>query len=238
LVQYGTWRPYVGSDAILLAVALLIIGAALAYLGTRLRHPVGVDRPGKVVGAFLVVMWCLSLATFLIAVSTYLKALYQQYGDVTLPTSPVSPITALSGLASFAIIAYLSRHHGVRSALGSAIVGVIAAPMIFELPFDLIVAGRTYPPMPATQYTLLFFLPLFLVEISSFSLLTLSPLTKLSKYTLFSLAAMFFVFAVWALFGFSYPSSQIPFVLNAVSKVLSFASATTLFLPQAESPTQ
>jgi hypothetical protein len=80
--------------------------------------------------------------------------------------------------------------------------------------------------------TLLYFLPLFLVEISSFTLLTLSPVMNLSKYTLFSLAAMFFVFAVWALFGFSYPSDPIPIALNAVSKILSFVVSITLFLPQ------
>jgi hypothetical protein len=59
-----------------------------------------------------------------------------------------------------------------------------------------------------------------------------APLTKMSKYTLFSLAAMFLVFAIWALFGFSYPSYPIPFALNAVSKILSFVAAVTLFLPQ------
>ena len=91
--------------------------------------------------------------------------------------------------------------------------------------------ARTYPPTPALQYTLLFFLPLFILEIASFSLLTLSPLMKISKLTLFSLGAMFFVFAIWALFGFSYPSSPIPFALNAISKVLSFVTAITPFLP-------
>jgi hypothetical protein len=48
--------------------------------------------------------------------------------------------------------------------------------MIFELPYDLIVMWRLYPPV-STQLTLLYFLPLFLVEISSFSLLTMSPST-------------------------------------------------------------
>jgi hypothetical protein len=74
----------------------------------------------------------------------------------------------------------------------SAFVGTAAAPMISELPFDLIVMGRTYPPIPPspTLYRLLFFLPLFVVEISTFSLLTLSPLTRLSKDTLFSLAGV------------------------------------------------
>ena len=179
-------------------------------------------------------IWFLSLASFAIAVGTYVSVLYQQVGPVTLPTSPISPVTDLSILVAFIGIAYLSRHAGLKTALGSAIIGTVAAPLIFELPFDLIVMGRTYPPTPALQYTLLFFLPLFILEIASFSLLTLSPLTKLSKVTLFSLGAMFFVFAIWALFGFSYPSSPIPFALNAISKVLSFVTAITLFLPYKE----
>jgi len=228
----GLWAPYLGNDALLLAIPLLIIGVVLGYLGTRLHHSIGVDRPGKAVSILLVMIWILALATFLIAVGTYVGALIQQVGPITLPTNPISPITGLSGLIAFIIIAYLSRHHGLRIALGSAVVGTIAAPMIFELPFDLIVMWRTYPPAPATQFTLLYFLPLFLIEISSFSLLTLSPLMKLSKFTFFSLAAMFFVFAVWALFGFSYPSHPIQFVLNAVSKILSFVAAITLFLPK------
>jgi hypothetical protein len=215
---------------LLLAAVLFVIAAVLAYLGTRLRQPVGVSRPGKTVGVLLVVMWGLSLATLVIAVGTYGRAFLQQYGNVTLPANPISPITTLSGLIAFILIAYLTRQHGVKTALGSAIVGSVAAPMIFELPFDLIVMWRTYPPPPATQYTLLYFLPLFLLEISSFSLLTLSPLTKVSKLTLFSLAAVFAVFAVWALFGFSYPLHPIPIALNAVSKMLCFVVSISLFV--------
>lgn len=233
MTQYGTWSPYVGNDALLLAVALVIIAGVSAYLGTRLHHSVGVNRPGKTVSIFLVVMWCLSLATFAIAVGTYVRALFQQYGAFTPPPSPITPVTVLSGLVSFIVISYLTRHHGLKIALGSALVGTIAAPFIFELPFDLIVMGRLYPP-PATQLTLLYFLPLFLVEISSFSLLTLSPSMKLSKYTLFSMAAMLLVFAVWALFGFSHPSNPISFALNVASKILSFVAAVTLFFRRSE----
>lgn len=234
MIRYGTWSPYAGNDALWLAVTLLMIAGVLVYLGSRLHRPVGVARPGRTVGIFLLVMWFLSLATFVIAVGTYVSALYEQVGPVTLPTSPISPITGLSSLVAFIIIAYITRHAGLKTALGSAMIGTVVAPLIFELPFDLIVMGRTYPPAPAAQYTLLFFLPLFLLEIASFSLLTLSPVTKLSNYTLFSLGAMFFVFAFWALFGFSYPSSPISFVLNSVSKVLSFVAAVTLFLPHME----
>jgi hypothetical protein len=232
VIQYGTWSPYAGVDAFILAATLLVITGVLATLGTSLQRSVEVERPGCALSILLLVIWVVSLATLVIAVSTYMRALYQQYGNVTIPTNPISPITSLSGLLTFILIAYISRHHGLKIALGSALVGTAAAPMIFELPFDLIVMFRTYPPMPATLFTLLFFLPLFLLEISTFSLLTLSPLSRISKYTLFSLAAMFFVFTVWALFGFSYPSTPIPMALNVVSKVLSFIAAITLFLPQ------
>jgi hypothetical protein len=227
----------VGTDAVFLAVTLLAIGVLLTYLGRKLIGVVGIKRPGKAVGAFMITIWSLSLATFLIAVSTYGLQLYQQHMLAAQPTNPISPITYLCGLGTFIIIAYLSRSHGLKIALGSAFVGMAAAPMIFELPFDLIVMGRTYPPLPPapTLFRLLFFLPLFLVEISTFSLLTLSPLTKLSKYTLFSLAGMFFVFAVWAFLGFSYPSEPISITLNGISKILSFIAAITLFLNSSKS---
>jgi hypothetical protein len=165
MTQYGTWSPYVGSDALLLAVALLIIAGVLAYLGTRLHCSVGVQRPGKTVSILLIVIWVLSFLTLGNAVGIYYRAETQQYGAITLPTNPISPITDLSGIAVFIVIVYLARHHGLKIALGSAIVGTIAAPMMFELPFDLIVMWRTYPPAPATQFTLLYFLPLFLWEI-------------------------------------------------------------------------
>lgn len=232
MTEYGTWGPYVGTDAVFLAVTLLAIGVFVMYLGTRLIGAVGIKRPGRTVSVFMIIIWGLSLATFLIAVRTYGLQLYQLHMVEALPSNPISPITALSGIATYIIISYVTRSHGLNVALGSAFVGTAAAPMIFELPFDLIVMGRTYPPIPPapTLFRLLFFLPLFLVEISTFSLLTLSPLTKLSKYTLFSLAGVFFVFAIWAFFGFSYPSDPVSLTLNGLSKILSFVTAITLFI--------
>jgi len=230
MIQYGTWSPYEGSSALLLAFVLFVIAGLFTYLGSKRYNPIQLEQSGKIVGIFLVTIWCLSLVTFLNSIITYMQSLFQQVGNFTAPTSPISPITFVSGLVTFVIIAYLSRSHGLKIALGSAIVGTIAAPMIFELPYDLVVMGKLYPPV-SIQITMLFFLPLFLIEISSYSLLTLSPLTKISKYTLFTLAAMFFVFSIWALFGFTYPSSAASFVLNAVSKVLCFVTAITLFLP-------
>jgi len=232
MTQYGTWRPYGGSNSILLAGVLLIVTGVLISLAIRLHHPIAVKRPGKFLGVALVVIWLLAVTTFLVAVIIYVRALYQQVGHFTGPVNPITPITETSGLIAFIAIAYLARRSGFWVAFGSAIVGTIAAPMIFELPFDLIVMWRTYPPAPEILFTLLFFFPLFLVEASSFAMLTFSPLMKLSRYTLFLLAGMFLIFAVWALFGFAYPAAPIPVALNTISKILTFATAVSLFLQQ------
>jgi len=94
--------------------------------------------------------------------------------------------------------------------------------------------ARIYPPIPPNPalYRALFFLPLFVIEITTLSLLTMSPLVKLSKGALFALASMLAVFAVWALFGFAYPSAPIPTALNILSKILAFVTVLCLFLPQ------
>ena len=82
------------------------------------------------------------------------------------------------------------------------------------------------------MYRVLFFAPLFLVEITTLSLLTLSPVVRVSRATFYSLALMLAVFAVWALPGFGYPSSPVPYALNVISKLLAFVTVLTLFLPR------
>ena len=234
-MTHQAWSPFGGSNSIILAIVLLIVTGVLMYLAVRFHHPIAVKRPGKVLGVAIVVMWVLSVTTFVVAVITYVLALYQQVGHFTGPANPITPVTMISGVVAFVVIAYLARRSGFWVAVGSAMVGTIAAPMIFELPFDLIVMGRTYPPAPAILFTLLFFLPLFLVELSSFAMLTLSPYMKLSRSTLFLLAGMFLVFAVWAVFGFAYPAAPIPIALNMIAKLLAFAAAVSLFLPPEKS---
>lgn len=231
-MRTANWSPYAGSGSIILAIVLLIITGLLVSFALRLRRPIAVKRPGMFGAVLLIVIWLLSVTTFLVAITVYVSTLYQQVGQVTGPADPITPVTIASGLFAFFVIVFLTQRSGFWVALGSAIVGAIAAPMIFELPFDLIVMGRTFPPQPAALYTLLFFLPLFLVEISSFALLTLSPMMTLSRSTLYLLAGMFCVFAVWALFGFAYPSTPLPTAFNMLSKVLAFAVAISLFLPE------
>ncbi len=226
----GNWSPYTGSGSILLAIGLLIVTGVLLYFAIRLHRPILFKRPGKVLGVSLVVMWFLSVIAFLVAVTIYGTVLRQQVGHITAVANPITPVTMISAVLAFFMIIILAQKSGPRIAIGSAIVGTIAAPMIFELPFDLIVMWRTYPPTPAIPFTLLFFVPLFLVELLSFAMLTLSPFMKLSRYTLFLLAGMFLIFAVWALFGFAYPLTPLPIAFNMIAKVIAFAAAVSLFL--------
>lgn len=235
MTHYGTWSPYTGGNSIILAVVLFLVVGILLFLAIRLHHQIEVKRPGKLLLASLVGMWLLSVTTFLMAAGIYALADEQQKISFTGPLNPIFPVTAASGVVTFFVIMFLTQRSGFWIAVGSAIVGAIAAPMIFEFPFDLIVMWRTYPPAPGIAFTLLYFLSLFLIEMTSFMLLTFSPHMKLSRSTLFLLAGMFLVFAVWALFGFAYPATPIPVALNVISKVLAFATAISLFLPAGKS---
>ena len=231
----GTWAPYTGADAILLAATLLVVAAIFAYLGLKLRVPRTLARPGRTTSLLLVLIWLVSLLAFVVDSVTYgwvlkeanLAATYKSY---TAP-NPVTPITEAGAAIAFVIILVLTRKHGFKIAFLSAFVGALVAPMIFELPFDLIVLTRIYPSIPPapTVFRLLFFLPLFLLELSTMSFLAFSPLTKMSKYTHFSLAGFFVVFAVWAAFGFSYPSDLLDTLFNDLSKALCFVVAITFF---------
>jgi hypothetical protein len=122
--------------------------------------------------------------------------------------------------------------------LASGFIGAIAAPMIFELPFDLIVMARSHPVIDPALYRPLLFGCLFAIEITTLLLLRLSPMVRLTRATFFSFVLMLGVFAVWALSGFGYPSAPLPTALNIASKILAFVTALTLFLPQRPAPGQ
>ena len=229
------WSPYAGSSSFILAGVLLLATVVLMYVGVRFRQGKPGIRPGKFLGALLISSFVLAILTFLTAVGAYGLADVQQGINFT-STDPITPVTLTAAIVTFFVILYLTHKRGARAAIGSAIVGTIAAPLIFELPFDLIVMWQTFPPSPPTLYTPLFFFPLFLVEILSFALLTLSPVMRLSKVTFFLLAGMFFVFAVWALAGFAYPSTPFPIAMNMLSKIVAFAVAISLFWRGREKP--
>ncbi len=242
MIKYQ-WVSY-GEDArIWLAIILLAAASGVILAGIRLPLPVRTARPGLVGRGPLIFVWLASIPAFLAALTIYLRQFIHDYGVNALanePKDPVAPITFTAVVVVFIIILISCRSAAIGTRLAGAAIGAIAAPMIFELPFDLIVMARTYPsisPDPAL-YRLLFFAPLFLIEITTLLLLRLSPMVRLTRATFFSFALMLGVFAVWALSGFGYPSAPLPTALNMVSKVLAFVTVLTLFLPQRPAPEQ
>ncbi|MGO9220502.1 MAG: hypothetical protein ACLP5E_22495 [Streptosporangiaceae bacterium] len=227
----GTWIGYSGTARIGLAVVLLAIAGGLAYAGIRWPGPFQARKPRPAVANLMIAAWILAIATFLVCVSLYVHQARQDFPGRTAPTDPITPVTII-GVGIVFIVVLTTSTRGPVARLGSAAIGALAAPMIFELPFDLIVMTRTYPiPPDPAWYRALFFLPLFAVELTTLALLTLSPMVRLSRATFFCFALMLAVFAVWALFGFGYPSAPVPITLNVVSKILAFVTALTLFLP-------
>jgi len=228
------WVSYRGGEAILLAIALLVVASGFAYAGKRLRAPLEITRPGGIAAGFMIAIWLLVIYNVLVATFVYGLQVKQAYPGFVAPRVRVG--TFLDAPVTFLVILYLTRRWGWKVALASAVIGTAAAPMIFEFPFDLIVMTRTNPPIPTYPmlYRQLFFLPLFLVEFSTVSLLTLLPSMRVTAYASYAVAGMFLVFAVWAAFGFAFPTEPLPLALNVISKILCFVAVIMLFVWRAD----
>jgi hypothetical protein len=235
VTQYGTWVSYSGAARIWLAAGLLAAAAGVAVAGARLPlpRPGWAARPAPAAVAGLLLAWLAAGVAFLACVSVYVQHYVAAYPGRSTPVNHVAPVTFVSAVAVFVIVLIVTRRSlSVGPRLASAAIAAIAAPMIFELPFDLIVMARTYPAIPPhpAAYRALFFVPLFLIEITTLLLLRLAPTVRLTRATFFALALMLGVFAVWAGFGFGYPSDPASTALNIVSKILAFVTVLTLFL--------
>jgi len=243
MTQYGTWVSYGGDARIWLATGLLAVAGGVTLAGIRLPLPVHATRPGPAGRTAMIVAWAASIVAFLVGLTIYVRQYLHTYHLTTpaAPKDPIAPVTFTAAVVTFFVIFFVSRGSlGIRARLVSGAVGAIAAPMIFELPFDLIVMTRTYPSIPPDPalYRAVFFVPLFLIEITTLLLLRLSPMVRLTRATFFSFALMLGVFAVWALSGFGYPSAPLPTALNMASKILAFVTVLTLFLPWRPAPQQ
>jgi hypothetical protein len=229
------WISYGSGEAILLAIVLLVVAAGFTYAGKRLRVPLRVTPPGGTVAGFMIAIWLLSIYTVIVATHVYGLQVRQAYPDFSAARVRVG--TFVDAPISFFIILYLTMRWGWKIALASAVIGTAAAPMIFEFPFDLIVMTRTNPQLPdhPMLYRQLFFLPLFLAEFSTISLLTLLPSMQVTAHAAYAVAGMFVVFAIWAVFGFAFPTEPLPLALNVISKILCFVAAIMLFVWRAES---
>jgi hypothetical protein len=231
----ASWVSYGGGEAILLAIVLVVMAGGFTYAGKRLRAPLGVTRRGVTAAGFMIAIWLLAICSFGVAMFVYGLQVKQAYPSFVPPRVrvgtffPDAPVT-------FFVILYLTWRWGWKVALASAVIGTAAAPMIFEFPFDLIIMTRTNPPIPTHPmlYRLLYFLPLFLWEFSTVSLLMLLPSMRVTAYASYAVAGMFAVFAVWAGFGFAFPSEPLPLALNVISKILCFIAAIMLFAWRAD----
>jgi hypothetical protein len=228
------WVSYGAGPAIYLAIALLVMAGGLAFAGSRLRVPLKVVRPGFTVAGLMIAIWLLAIYTAGIATFVYGLQVKAAYPDFVAARVRVG--TFVDAAVTFLVILYLTRRWGWKIAMASAIIGTAAAPMIFELPFDLIVMARTNPAIPGHPmlYRQLFFLPLFLVELSTISLLTLLPSVRVTAYVCYAVAGMFAVFAVWAALGFAFPEESLPLALNVISKIMCFVAAIMLFVWSAD----
>jgi hypothetical protein len=224
------WVSYSGDAVIYLVIVLVVVASAFAYAGRRLRVPLKITRPEGAAAGFMIAIWLLAIYTDGIAAFVYGLHVKEAYPDFVAARVRVG--TFVYALVTFLVILYVTRRWGWKVALASAVIGTAAAPMIFELPFDLIVMARTNPPIPTRPmlYRQLFFLPLFLVELSTISLLTLLPSMRVTAYACYAVAAMFVVFALWAAFGFAFPAEPLPLALNVISKILCFVAAIMLFV--------
>lgn len=242
MTQYGTWVSYGGDARTWLAIALLAVAGGTTFAGIRLPLPVRATRPGPAVRTVMIVAWVASIAALLACVSIYIRQSMQEYdpsAPAAAPRNPITPVTLTAAAVLFVIIVTISRgSYAWRTRLASGFIGAIAAPMIFELPFDVIVMARSHPVIDPALYRLLLFGCLFAMEITTLLLLRLSPMVRLTRAAFFSLALMLGVFALWALSGFGYPSAPLPTALNIASKIVAFVTALTLFLPQRPAPGQ
>jgi hypothetical protein len=129
------WDSYGGAEAIILAIALLAVAGGFAYAGKRLRTPLKITGPGGVAAAFMIVVLLLAIHTLAVAAAVYGQQIKQVYPGFVRPRVHVG--TFAYAAVTFLVILYLTRRWGWKIALASAIIGTAAAPMIFELPFDL-----------------------------------------------------------------------------------------------------
>jgi hypothetical protein len=239
MTQYATWASYGGDARIWLALGLLAAAGAAVLAGVRLPLPVRFTQPGPSGRAAMLVAWATSLLVLLVCASLYLQ---QVAGDIRAsglsapaPRLTVLPVTLAAAAVLFVFI-ISRRSPDLPARLGSAAIGAMAAPMIFELPFDPLVVFRIRMVFPDPPPWALVYVPLLLVEITTLLLLRLSPMVRLTRATFFAFALMLGVWAAWALAGFGYPSAPLPITMNIASKILAFAAAFTLFLPLQPAP--
>lgn len=231
--RFGTWVAYQGDGRVALAVVLLLVACLVLGLASRIPRPLRFPRArsGWVIAA-LVGCWLVALIAFVGGFIVYARQELHDYPHGTAPPTPILPVTLVAAAVT-AILIGVRTTGTPRGRFANAVIGAAVAPMLFELPFDVIVLSRTYPavvPHPAL-YRLAFFGPLFLVELTTIALLCVAPGPLLSRVAVQTFGVMLIVFAGWAVAGFAFPSTPVSFTFNASSKLLAFLAMLGLFFP-------
>lgn len=224
------WRAYSGSSAVTLSLVLLAVGLGLIFQSGRLAGPLRLPRPGGALKVAIFAFWVLSI----LLVLPMFRRVAVETGQSALNIGPVFPITLASAFCTFFFVAYVTRAGGALAALANGLLGFVAGPMVFELPFVLIIAPVTTTHI---DHPLFLFATFLVVILSTLILATFSSRFAVSRHSLFFLAAMFVVFALWvALTGYAPPSDPVSFSLNAISKVLGFAAVAASFTRSPSEP--
>jgi len=226
------WARYNDGDRIALTVVLALVTVALIFGAFRLRGPIRPPTFGRPLVATLLTLWPLSIVAFLVAVTVYVTQFRHDYPTFVAPQSPILPITLSAVALTFLVLALAGRGSGAGRVVG-AVMAALAAPMVFELPFDLMVMARTTPPVRPHPglWRLLFFAPLIVVELCTIALLLAVPGVRVTRWTVIALAAQFLAFTLWSSIGFGYPDHLLPHLANVVAKLCAFAVTLTMLLP-------
>jgi hypothetical protein len=212
------WRAYSGADGAALALVLLLLGAGAVLLGRRRREGMKLPLPRRGTKVLVLLVWALSI----LLVLPMFRQVARETGQSVLGLGPVFPITLASALVTFAAVAYLTREGGALAALGNGFAAAAAGPMVFELPFVLIITPVATTRVP---HPLVLFSTFLVVILTTLALPTFSSRFSVTRNSLYLLGAMLVVFAAWALAtGYAPPADAVSFSLNAVSKVLGFAA--------------
>lgn len=226
------WARYQGRGRVALTVVLALITVLLVVSAFRMHSPIRTPRFGRPVVAILVTLWPVSIVAFLVAATFYVIQFRREYPHFDASQSPILPVTLSAAALTFVVLLVVGRA-GAAGRLVGAVMAALAAPMVFELPFDLMVMTRTTPPvMPHPWlWRMVFFGPLFAVELCTIALLLAVPAVRVTTWTVVALAALFLSFTMWSSIGLGYPDHPLPHIANVVAKLCAFAVTLTMLLP-------
>ena len=167
MTQYATWASYGGDARTWLALGLLAAAGAAVLAGIRLPLPVQFTQPGPAGRAAMMVAWATSIAALLVCATIYFRQVIRDIRasglSAPMPRLTILPVTLTAAAVLFVII-ISRRSPDLPTRLASAAIGAIAAPMIFELPFDPIVIFRIHTVLPDPPPWTLVYAPLLLVR--------------------------------------------------------------------------